>query len=425
MNKPFPLYLGDVYTFDWPDEQVKVSFDRLHEGRDGDLSAEAEITSRRTGGTQLLHHAKLNLISTRSRTDIVKALLLRIPDIDWGGIMEMACHEAIKHWREGDPVIDLREVPPMAGSRFLLNPYVEYGGPTILFADGGSGKSLFALACGLSIASGRNILGETPASAQPVLYLDWESDPETHADRRRALCVGAGLDDMDGAIFYRRQTSSLAESASHIRREIASRGIGFAVIDSLGAARGGEPESADSTIRLFNAARTLGVPWMGVDHVTKNGGDMQAKPFGSVFTHNLARLTWSLEKVEEGGDGTMTISLSNRKANNGALLGRRAYSVLINQDADGRPEFAQYERANAAEIPALFSRMSQPQQIAAVLRRSNRALSIADIQRGLEGEGVRIPDNQLRQVMGRAKNLFVSIGDGQNTRWGLLTDRTG
>ena len=427
MKAPLRTFLGDTYKFRWADEQVDLLMERLHESKSGDLTAEIEVRCSRDVPNALMHHARLNLISTRSRADVIKALANRVPEheIDWSAAIEYVCHLAIKQWREGDPIIDLRLVQPREGTRFLLDPYVEHAGATVLFADGGVGKSMFGLSIGAAIASGRQIVGAAPEQPCPVLYLDWESDPETHADRLRAICDGAGIDVSDTPIFYRRQSASLAEAAPHIRRVVAEQLIGFVIVDSLGAARGGEPESADSTIRLFNAARTLGVPWLGIDHVTKNGGDGQPKPFGSVYTHNLARLTWGMEKVEDFGNGHVIVALTNHKTNNGRPLGRRGYDIEFREDANGRPQMVRYQSKDTREIPQLFGRMKQPQQIAEVLRANRKAMFVDDIQRALEADGVVIKAEQIRVLLNQNKGMFVGMAENGKTKWGLLARAVG
>lgn len=419
MNPPLVKYSPDTYAFRWLEEKVDITLDRIHEARSGILTAEIEVRCSRDIDNALVHHAQMNLVSTQTRTSVVRALDARTPDIDWGAALEMVCHLALRQWREGEPVLDLRCVSPREGSRFLLPPFVEYGGPTILFAEGGTGKSLFGLAIAASIASGEQLLGIAPTRREAALYLDWESDAETHADRLRALCMGQGIAPSLPAVHYRRQAASLAESAPHIRKVIAEKQIGFVIIDSMGAARGGEPESADSTIRLFNAARSLGVPWMGIDHVTKNGGDVQTKPFGSIYTVNLARLTWRLEQVEEAGNGRVLIAASNHKANNGRLEKRRGYEVEFRSDDDGRPIYVAYQDRDTRDMPGMLPKLPQPLQVTEILRANNGAMPIEDIQRCLEAEGITTQRDTLRMTLNRHKDRFVPTGEGKAIRWGL------
>jgi hypothetical protein len=88
------------------------------------------------------------------------------------------------------------------------------------------------------------------------------------------------------------------------------------IVDSLGAAKAGEPEGAESSIALFTAARSFGVPWIGIDHISKatsNPTSGKGRPYGSTYTHNLARLTWSLEQAEEQEADGFAVVLTNHK----------------------------------------------------------------------------------------------------------------
>lgn len=423
MKAPEVDFLGDTYVFRWPPDGVELSMERLHEARGGELTAEVTVMSGRDDVSGLLHHARLNLVSTTARQAIVKSLGQRIPDetVDWGGALELACHIAIKRWRDGDPVIDLRRVPARCGSRFLLEPFIEVDGPTILFADGGTGKSMFAMAIGVSIATGLTVFDRPPQTASPVLYLDWEADANTHAERLTSICRGLNIERDIAPIYYRRQFASLAEAAPTIRRHIAELHAGFVIVDSMGAARGGEPESADNTIRLFNAARSLGVPWLGVDHVTKNGsvdGSQPTKPFGSVFTHNLARITWGMERVEDFGDGRMTLVLTNHKTNNGRPVRRHGYEVAF-VSKDDQPYSVRYVDADVRSMPGMFERLSLPQQIADVLSRMNKPISVADILRCLTADGVTTKVEHIRTSLNRSKGRFVQVPQSDPPLWGL------
>lgn len=416
MNPPLKKFDGDRYSFCWLDpadyaRSVTITLDRLREVRGGDLTAEIEVRCAREGEPpgKLVHQAKMNLVSTQTRLTVVRALAARIPEseLDWGAMVEAVCFLAIEHWRVGEPFVLLGSVAPREGSRFLLEPYVEYGGPTVLFADGGSGKSLFALSIALSIATGAPFLGQLPDQQCPVLYLDWEADPETHAERMRQLCAGIELPTRpeDIPIFYRHQDVSLAESASYIKRFISENDIGFLVIDSLGLARAGEPESAEITLRLFNAARTLGIPWLGIDHVVKRSdGTFPDKPFGSVFTPNAARMTWRLDKLNESESGDLSIALINKKANNGRLAKRRGYVVQYRSDA------IWYTESAVDDLPGGMAAVTQWEQIRSVIKaQRGNPQRVDDIARLLEAEGIHISEQVIRVQLGRHKDVFVAL----------------
>ena len=61
----------------------------------------------------------------------------------------------------------------------------------------------------------------------------------------------------------------------------------------------GSPESAEATLELTRAIRTLNVPVLLIDHISKaaiKGEDDMA--FGSVYTEYSSRLAWQLNADE-------------------------------------------------------------------------------------------------------------------------------
>jgi len=428
--------LAGVLTTYEPDRSVycsarqewQITFDRFHEARGGELTAEVIVETSRQPHPGILSQTKLNLLSAQAHTTLSRSLQVKQDDLEWADVLTLLCHDAIQHYREGEPVVELHTVPDRQGTRWLYHPWIEYGGPTVLFADGGSGKSLFGLALAVAVAHGVNIFGGPAPARAPVLYLDWESDAETHAERLRAIEAGAGIYEAgDGLpILYRRQSASLAESTNALRRYIGQYEVGLMIVDSLALARGGEPESAETTLKLFNAARELRIPWLGIDHVTKNGAGSvgttasPSKPFGSVFTPNAARLTWSMEKAEEGGDEAAVVVLQNRKSNNVKSLGRRAYGVeFVTGEGDALLS-VHYESMDLNDVPGMFPRLGQAHQIDTILSENRGPMLVEDVQRALEASGVTMKAAQIRVILNRHKDKFVAIQDGRTMRWGRL-----
>jgi hypothetical protein len=208
--------------------------------------------------------------------------------------------------------------------RWVVDPYLETAGPTVIFAPGGSGKSYFGLALAASVASGVPLCGPSPATTGPVAYLDWEADPDTQARRLASF----GVDIVN--VWYRRESAPLHTVAERLASRLADMGAVSVTIDSVGMARGGAPESAEDTIRLFAAIRQLGVPALCIDHVSKdqmarNGGRKMS--FGSVYTTNAARLCWALIPAWRAGE--LALRLENTKSNNGPPANPRGLTLTF------------------------------------------------------------------------------------------------
>jgi hypothetical protein len=321
---------GDVYRLTWP-VQIEAEVDRITEHRD-ELTAEVTIRSSRHPSPGLLHSARLNLMSTQTRRSLANALAEREPELDWPALVEAMCYLVRERYRVGDPTIDMRAYVPSGRSRWLVEPFLEHGGPTVIFGDGDVGKSTVAAGICVTAATGQPVLGQLVGDPVAVLYDDHETDEDTFHEKLVAVCAGAGIRELP-KVYYRRAVASLRESAPALRRQIAELGIGMVVIDSLGMASGGDPQAPDVAIALFAAIRSLGVPTLAIDHIAKNAAD-QGKAFGSVYKHNGPRLTWRQDKAQEEGSSDVVIALVNHKRNNGPKLPRRGYRMEFEIESD-------------------------------------------------------------------------------------------
>jgi hypothetical protein len=422
MRAPTPTYMSDFYRFAWPEEGVQIDVTRLDESKTG-LFCELDVSVTPYG---VVRQGRFNLSAPNTRAQWKRDLEGRYDDIDWYAALEAVCQLTVKHWREGEPAVDLREVDLRARPRWLYAPYVEHGGPSIFFADGGSGKSMLALALAVSISTGRPLLGGELACVEkpvPVLYLDWETDSQTHAARLRAICAGADppIETLP-PIFYQRMSTSLVEGAASVRRRLGELSAGFVIVDSIGPARGGVTgDGSSETIRLHNAGRGFNVPWIGVDHITKSKEGDKTKPFGSVYEHNLARLTWSVEKAPDSSEGKLIIALTNHKANNGRLVPRRGYNVTIEEDAEGWPLLIRYDGVDVRDVPGFVGKLSQRDQLVSVLK--GGALTDAEVVAALAAINVDMTDATIRALLSRYKDIFTRVyedGNRSQSKIGLL-----
>lgn len=364
-TKPTLSVHGDVYRLAWPCK-VEAEVERIAEHRD-ELSAEITIRSSRPPTPGLLHSARLNLMSTQTRRGLASALADREPELDWPGMVEQLCFLVRERYREGDPTIDLRLHERSERARWLVEPFVEHGGPTTLAAHGGSGKTTTAIAVAVTAATGVPVMGRLHGEPCAVLLLDWETDVDTSDEHLEAVLAGAGISARP-AIHYRRMVASLAESASIVRRDIARLGIGLVIGDSIGMARGGEPESADMTLRVFAAARSLGVPVLFTDHVTNAERDDAKKPFGSAYTWNASRLVWTMDKVQGEGEDAIVVGLVNRKRNNGRLVPRIGCRIEYETGERDTLRAIRFRRQDLTEVPEMAARLPLKQRILAELR---------------------------------------------------------
>jgi hypothetical protein len=257
-----------------------------------------------------------------------------------------------------------------------------------------------------------------PQRFGPVIYWDWEWGEESHAERVQAICAGSGFEMPEGVLFYQHEMASVMEAAPRMRKRVAETGAVFVVVDSLGFARGGDANSQELTVRMFSAFRTLGVPVLAIDHVTKSKEDKTpTHSFGSAYTFNAARLMWRMDTAKEEGKNDFYCALVNTKTNR-KYQKPRGLKVLVATDEDERLLTVNFETTDINDIPGLNKALSLRDQIRAVIEQNGgRLLSAADIARCMEAEGSNTNEAVVRALLNRHKDTFIRVGGG----WGLLS----
>jgi hypothetical protein len=301
----------------WSEPAVELKFDLLRlDRRAGELSAEVTVTNQANGSAGLLHRARLNLGSTRSRSDFTNHLAKRLAGPDWPGLIESASWKVIEAYRQGAPAFLLKDAQEPAAAGWALEPLVLARDPVIFFGDGGALKSYTSLATAVAMQSGLPLVdGMAPARAFRVAYLDFEWNAWPHHRRLRALCGPGELPDI---LYVPCQTSGpLSHQVERLQRIFQEHHIDYAFIDSVGLATDGPPEEAQSALGFFQALSRLEVGSCLIAHTNREGDT--SKPFGSAFWHNSARMTWYLKRERVNGASAVDLGLYNRKANDAAV----------------------------------------------------------------------------------------------------------
>jgi hypothetical protein len=394
-----------VYTVRWdPPEQVAFEFDMLRvDRRSATMTAEVTVWTS-WPVIAFVHSAQLNLSSTQARTTLAKHLAGRVGDrqLDWAGLVETAVILTRNAFRAGEPSILLRDAPEPATAGPLIPPLIAADGATLLYGDGGTGKSLLALSAAVSLHTGRDLLGLPPAVTRRVAFLDWEWTAAVHKRRLRRLLPDDELPD----IRYVRCALPLRDEVDRLRRVIREHGIEYAVIDSVALAAGGDPERAETAIEFFGALRQLEVDALAVAHVTKTtDGD---KPFGSTFWHNTARATWYVRKVQDMGAASFRVALVNKKANDAPLALPLGFEVSMSEERTTiRP-------ANLADTPELAKEIPLRLRIRDALL--GGSLTYAELAERLDAD----PDTIRRTVNRHVGKSFTTWPEGVTVRVGVL-----
>jgi len=388
---------------------VALELDQVRSARDGDLTAEVTARSTAPGRERVIHLARCTITGTRSRQDLATHLAKRHPgpSIDWSDVVEQATVQTIGAYRAGEPAILLRDAPVPIDAGYLLSPLLVARQPSIWFGDGGNGKSLLALAAALSIHGDRaDLLGIHPSSQLRVAYLDWEWDAHEHRQRMRSL-LPEGEPEPD--LVYLSCYGSLRDQVDRIKRVVREQEVGYLVIDSVAAAAGGEPESAEVALGFFTALRAIGLGSLCIAHTTKNP-EAQERPFGSAFWHNSARSTWLVRKEQELGSNGLRVGMFNKKANSGPSSNPLGFAIRF--DA-GRTTIT---RTDVRDVPGLAETLPLKPRITHALKAGFRSVPELSDDLGADQDSI---SKTLRRHEGKGF-VRAPMGTDRVQRWGVL-----
>tara|TARA_R100000306_G_scaffold59910_1_gene59402 strand:+ start:354 stop:1289 length:936 start_codon:yes stop_codon:yes gene_type:complete len=258
----------------------------------------------------------------------------------------------LDHWRLGEPVVNLGTVTPSVEPTYRLKPFLLENEATLIYGDGGIGKSYVAAYLASQVDQGVKLGVYEPIQGR-VLYLDYETNSEIAARRFQALAKGFGV-GVNSNVLYRFCFQPLAMDIAEVQKIVAEQGIECIIVDSAGPACGGDPESASSAINYFTALRSLRRTSLTIAHRSKSGS---VGPFGSVYWVNYPRATYELKKVQETGENAMHVAMIHRKVNEGQLQGPVAFRFTFHKGAVTVAE------EPIEDVPGFVSELPLPQQI--------------------------------------------------------------
>lgn len=379
------------YRLSFPAIGVTFDIDRLRRERSeliGELSVSCTLPGAQTIDGSL-SVGDFNLSSVRAGGERAKLLATRAraSEIDWIGLIEELRQRVLQAERTGQPAIDLRTVaPPETDDTIQVHGMDLYRRhPAILFGDGGTLKSYFAL----------NVLGQMAERGFRVGYFDWELSPEEHRER-----LGAIFPDGMPRILYARCERPLVYEADRLRRIVRDNDLDFAVYDSIVFACDGPPEAAEIAGRYLRACRQIGCGSLHIAHITK-GENGDQKPFGSVFWHNGARATWFVKLADGSQDSdVLRLGFYNQKSN----LGRRRspFGLTVTFSNDGTT----FRRMDVADTPDLADRLSVRERMTHLLRKG--ALDPQKIADEIEAKA-----DTVERTARRYKDQFIVLQGGR------------
>ncbi len=246
--------------------------------------------------------------------------------------------------------IRLAEVDASTEREYMAGYLFPCGYLSMLYADGGNGKSVLATAAALNIAAGIPFLGNSVTTSS-TLYIDFELTPKDSKIIAERIAYGVGLDNIPSDLWYlpaRENGDSLSEVLAWLPQWVVPNGIRFIVLDSLSIALEVEPREFSPVIRALRTTNWLSeanAAMLILDHQAKQqaGESYSSKtPLGAIVKRNLCRSVWQIQ--HKGGSSFV---LRHEKDNFIHLREPLNFEIEFGENDDGPIVFAVKEKQDS------------------------------------------------------------------------------
>lgn len=307
----------DGYTFHWEDQKVSIVVNRIVVHRDGRVTGEILIrTENPEYSPILMPSTQLNFSAERTRTSLAKNLKDKYPDFNWDGILDELAYYIQDMARQGEPVQELWTSDNIKAPEYLLEPFIYKGLPNIIFGEKGVNKSTLALvfyACLVLPWHDNPLSLNVPNRSVQSLILDWETEGDIVQYYAKRLQEGMDLPPFP--VNYRRCALPLLNDIEQIQQHIQKTGSEIIIIDSLGAAAGGDLKTPEIALNFFTGLRRLKTSSLIIAQTSKDEETKRKRVFGSVYFEYYARNIWEISKSESISDDEYDIALFQRHSN--------------------------------------------------------------------------------------------------------------
>lgn len=402
------------------------------QGARGAIDCELSIRVLGPGIDDTPYTLRINLLSQSARSSLETALGRQFGKLAWTTVCSQAWAAVMQAFDEVDRALDFEDLPEQSGAdRFLIDQLLPEGVPTVLFGDGSAGKSMLAMGMASALAAGAvSFAGRTVRRQANVMYIDWEtdSDPSAPKRRRRRVLDGMGFPrEIHDAIpmkYVPAHGAPLEDLVTSLRKSIERNGIEVVIIDSGAIACGGKPEDSDVATAFFRAVGRLRVTTLIICHISKGAQAEKRtpdKPFGSAFWHNLSRRTWYVSRSSEAGSDVIELGLYCKKNNDG----RPPHPIGVRVEFEGDDGPVTFTKMDAGEITGAWENLDDWERAREVIK--DQAQGVATLEVIAKGIGMDNPGayQVLRARMHNRrtnKGLFLKMGgrDGDpKQEWAL------
>jgi hypothetical protein len=399
------------YLLEIADFKTALDLSRVRRDRFGVLRGELTVSCGLPGAITfngVVWSGEITLSDLRGRREILEQIRrrARVREANWDLYVDELATRVRDIERIGDAAVTLRELPrPEPDHLIDIDGFrVPSRHPSMLFADGGAGKSFYAL----------YLAGRLEDLGLRVGFFDWELDAADHR-RRLESVFGQNMP----AVVYARCVRPLVQEVDRLARIIHDNGLDFAMVDSAAFAASGPPEASETATEYFRCVRELGIGTLSLAHVTKKryddkGDASEHRPFGSTFWHNGARATWFGKSINATSDHSFTLGMFNRKNNLGPLLPAVGYEVSFRA---GETTFA---RTSLADVAELADKLSTFERIVSALKAG--PLTVSELADNLDAK-LDTVEKTVKRHTEKGRLIKLMAANGVPTRYGLAERR--
>ena len=417
LSVPTVIREGTKYIVRWS-EGVEVVCDELYKHTNKHIEAFVEVKDYKLLDGPLLIGPVRTFI-----TKTWKSFRSEIEEIsdrpDWSQRLQQVSTLVRQAFNEGNPAVGLGSIEKPPPPIELVQDFLWEGTLTILFGNGGIGKSFIGLQLAQALHSGypvcgRNVLGKN------VLWLDWETTVNLAYWRNMEVLQGRSMDYGEWTdearpdsgrthmVFYKEMVGELASHTEQLAGEIERLNIDVLLIDSAIPASGGRPETSEAPEAFFNALRAMKPPnrelsSILIAHITKEqiGKKGSATPFGSTVWKDRARDVFELVASQKTRSSHTDYMLHQLKTNMGPLKGERAMRLTWDQGC-------QIEEIPIGENPELVATLTPAKQ-ARMLIGERGPMTEAELASAIDNHSVKEIVSSLSK-----DGDFDAIGDEWN-----------
>jgi hypothetical protein len=400
------------YLIEWPAPYyLSARVSRIRIPSDGQVRGELEI--KHINGKNefiLLVPTQFNFSSEQTRVRFAKQLSEKLAlNIEWKSVFDYLSQKVQALARTGDALVEVypdSESPP---PEQMVESLIYKGVQNIIYGEKGVSKSTLAYLLGMCVTLPwlDNPFGlSVPEKSVKALVLDWETDEGIFRYYLSRLQRGMAIPYC--SLFYRRCTSPLMDDIEAIQKHIEDTSAELLIIDSLGAAAGGERgelKGSEAALLFNSALRRLKRTSLIIGQTRKGEDDKRKTIYGSTYFTYYARNIFELCASQDVYEDIQHLGLFHRECN----LGKKMQPMGL------RLEFAQDGGINFEREPVSVAEFAQKVSVSQLVLNALKegAMTSKELKEQLD-----VNRGSIDMAVKRLRELRKIIDTG-GKKWGL------